>query len=120
MKFTVSAAQAQNQTGLQISPGQTILIEYLDGSWRAGPAPTWPLVGPDGDPQVAAKTTFPVPDAPIISLIAGIGDAPARLVGQRLEWQSDTTGLLWLGANDDGFTDNQGSLIVHITIDNNN
>jgi hypothetical protein len=116
-EFIIAATQSQNQTDLQIAPGQTILIEYISGSWRAGPLPTWPLVGPDGDPQVTSKVTFPVPDAPVVSLIAGIGDAPPRLVGQRLQWQSETGGLLWLGANDDGFSDNQGTLTVRITID---
>jgi hypothetical protein len=116
-EFSVAAIQAQTQTGLQINPGQTILIEYISGSWRAGPLPTWPLVGPDGDPQVASKVTLPVPDVPIVSLIAGIGSAQPQFVGQRLQFQSETSGQLWLGANDDNFADNQGELTVRITLD---
>jgi serine/threonine-protein kinase len=116
-EFSIAAIQAQTQTGLQINPGQTILIEYISGSWRAGPLPTWPLVGPAGDPQVASKVTLPVPDVPIVSLIAGIGSAQPQFVGQRLQFQSETSGQLWLGANDDNFADNQGELTVRITLD---
>ncbi len=117
IEFAVSATQPRNETGVQIEAGQTVAIEYISGSWRAGPLPTWPLVGPDGDPQVASKVTFPVPAAPIVSLVAGIGSQPPFFIGERLQFQSETAGQLWLGANDDGFSDNAGSLIVRITIE---
>jgi hypothetical protein len=117
VQFTVSATQAQNQTGILVSPGQTIHIEYISGSWRAGPLPTWPFVGPDGDPQTTFNSNFPIPNAAVVSLIAGVGDASPRLVGQQLEFQSETSGFLWLGANDDNLSDNEGTLTIRITID---
>ncbi len=117
VEFTVSAAQARNETGLQIEAGQNVTIEYMSGSWRAGPLPAWPPVGPNGDPQVASKTTFPVPAAPIVSLIVGVGSQPPQLVGERLQFQSKAAGQLWLGANDDGFADNVGSLTTRIIME---
>jgi hypothetical protein len=116
-EFAVPAVQSRTETGLQIEAGQNVTIEYLSGYWRPGPLPTWTLVGPNGDPQVAAKETFPVPDAPVASLIAGVGSQPPQSVGDYLQFQSETAGQLWLGANDDDFTDNAGSLLIRVIVE---
>lgn len=117
IEFLVPSTQAQLNTGLPINQGQRISIEYLSGSWRAGPLPTWPLVGPAGDPQVTSKASFPVPNAPVMTLIAGIGSTPPFPVYDRLTFVATTSGMLWLGANDDNFSDNGGSLTIRVTID---
>jgi len=117
VEFKVQSTQERNDTGLQIDRGQAVTIEFVKGSWRAGPLPTWPPVGPSGDPQTPSKETFPVRDRPIMSLVAGIGDQPAFWVGQRIHFESPVSGPLWLGANDDRFDDNHGSLTIRITID---
>jgi hypothetical protein len=116
-EFTVPATQSRTETGLQIEAGQNVTIEYLSGNWRPGPLPTWPLVGPNGDPQVASKATFPVPDAPVASLVVGVGSQSPQLVGEHLQFQSETAGQLWLGANDDNFTDNAGSLLIRVVVE---
>jgi Tol biopolymer transport system component len=116
MTFTVPATQARAVTNLWVEAGQTILIEYQSGSWRAGAPPTWPMVGPDGDAQVGSKLTFPVPDAPLASLVGGVGESRPFLVGPRAEFQSPATGVLWLGPNDDDVTDNEGSLVVRVAL----
>ncbi len=112
----VFASQERNATGLSINRGQTITIAYVSGSWRAGPEPTWPMVGPDGDPQVASKNTFPVPRSRIMTLIGGIGNHSPFSVGEHHTFQSEMSGVLWFAANDDNFNDNVGSLMVQITI----
>jgi eukaryotic-like serine/threonine-protein kinase len=116
LEIEIMASHARTETGLWVQPGQRIVIDYLSGSWRAGPAPTWPFVGPEGDPQVASKSTFPVAMSPVMMLIAGVGDERPLPVGQRLEFSVPVGGLLWLGPNDDNLADNTGSLMVRITI----
>ena len=88
----------------------------MEGSWRAGPLPDWPFYGPSGDPQTPSKETFPVRDKPIMSLVAGIGNSQPFWVGPEIQFESTASGELWLGANDDNFTDNDGSLTITITI----
>ena len=112
----VHATQARNNTGLKVLRGQRVIVEYLGGSWRAGPSPTWPLVGPEGDRQVRSKHTFPVANAQLMSLVAGIDDDSPFLVGERIDFESTAAGNLWLGANDDQFADNDGQILVGITV----
>lgn len=113
----VSGDQLKTETGLTVQEGQHILVEYMSGSWRAGPLPTWPLVGPEGDPQVASKSIFPVQNAAIMTLVVGVGEErplPADTI--QFELISSTSGELWLGPNDDNPADNAGSLTLRITV----
>jgi serine/threonine-protein kinase len=112
----VYASKGRNETGLYVFPGQTVSINYEGGQWQAGPSPAWPLVGPEGDPQVLSKPSFPVPDAPVASLIAGIGHAPPFLIGSGTSFVASTEGNLWLAANDDGYNDNLGEMSVSIQL----
>lgn len=114
---TVQSDLPRNDTGIQVESGQRVLLEYVSGSWRAGPAPTWPPVGPDGDPQVSGKTTFPVRGSAVGSLIAGVGGGAPFYVGERTEFVSSESGMLWLAANDDGYEDNEGSLVVRVSVE---
>lgn len=108
----IDAAVSRTETGLRVQPGQRIVIEQLSGSWQAGPSPTWPQVGADGDKQVQFYTTFPVPDHPIMTLIGGTSPNEVIAIGSRLEFVSSEDGYLWLGPNDDNVTDNTGQLLV--------
>jgi hypothetical protein len=79
------------------------------------------MVGPEGDPQVPAKNSFPLPTAPIMSLIGAMGpEGPVFLVGERLTFQSEQSDLLWLAANDDNYSDNAGSITVRVTVQEGN
>ncbi|MFO7539644.1 MAG: hypothetical protein R6X32_16525 [Chloroflexota bacterium] len=120
-EFLIQATESRYNTELLIQPHQQITIEYVSGSWRAGPSPTWPMVGPEGDPQVPAKYSFPLPTASIMSLIGAIGpEGPVFLIGERLTFQSEQSGLLTLAANDDNYSDNAGSITVRVTIQEGN
>lgn len=112
----VIATANRTTSDLALRAGQTVIIEYIDGTWQAGPSPTWPPVGPEGDAQVPAKNTFPIPNQPVMSLIAGIDDGVPHFVGNRLEWTVEEDGYLWLGPNDDGIVDNSGVLFVRVTV----
>lgn len=114
--LVVSGTKLHTDTGLIVQPGQRISIEYVSGSWRAGPLTTWPLVGPEGDPQVASKSIFPVAASPIMALVVGVGQERPLPVGLHVEFTSTTGGVLWLGPNDDNVTDNVGSLTVKISV----
>ncbi len=116
IEVIVDGTTARTETGINVQPGQRLTIEYLSGSWRAGPPSIWPLVGPEGDTQVLNKATFPVPDSPIMTLVGGIGTSLPAAFGNQLEYISNSEGTLWLGPNDDGLDDNQGQLIVRVTI----
>lgn len=119
IEVVVSATQLRTETGLMVRTGQQLVVEYLGGSWRAGPLPTWPLVGPEGDSQVAAKSLFPVPTSPIMTLVAGIGqERPLPIGNVRVTFVAANDGLLWLGPNDDNVQDNAGSLTVRVTLTN--
>lgn len=113
---TVPATISRTNTGVIVEVEQEVSIEYVDGSWRAGPPPTWPLVGPEGDPQVASKVTFPNPEAPIVSLVAGVGESSVLAVGNELQFTAETSGELWLGPNDDDVSDNEGQLVVQVSL----
>lgn len=115
-ELNVDAAAGRTDTDIFVEAGQSVVFEFISGGWQAGPAPTWSIVGPEGDAQVASKPTFPVPDRPVMSLIAGVGDGEPFVVGRQLAWTSEENGRLWLGPNDDGLDDNSGALMVRITV----
>lgn len=115
-ELIVSAAARRTETGLRVAAGQTVEIEVLDGGWRGGPLPTWPIVGPEGDPQVPGKSTFPVASSPLMALVGGVGTSRPRIIGGRATFISDAGGELWLGPNDDGAADNAGELRVRVTL----
>lgn len=117
IEFVVEGTEERNDTGIMTRPGQVVVIEYVTGLWQAGPSPTWPLVGPEGDPQIPDKSTFLVPDANVMSLIGGFGDGTPFVIGEARILQSPANERLWLAANDDDFSDNSGALTVWIMVD---
>lgn len=114
-QFEVPATAMRLETGFFVAAGQQIRVRYENGRWRAGPANTWPPVGPTGDLQVPRKPTLPIPNAAIMSLVGGIGNE-TLLIGRGHTWVSQADGTLWLSANDDGFHDNDGLLLVEVTL----
>ena len=113
--FMVQSNTSANFPGIMIQAGQTITITYLSGEWRAGALPTWPYHGPAGDPQTPSKGTFPLQNAAIMSLIVGVGGQAPVYVGNQITLRTAIEGELWLGANDDYYSDNVGALEVRIT-----
>ncbi|MGH8223169.1 MAG: hypothetical protein ACREQZ_09355 [Woeseiaceae bacterium] len=106
--------------------------------------PRWDWIGPDGYGKYRSQTkpgrerTLPIPDAPIGSLVALIGDdagPPERptgepfLIGSARTLVADRGGVLWFSINDVGrypskpadyariwFRDNSGFFVVHVSV----
>lgn len=116
--FRVFANVKRNETDFYVDPGDIVTIEYLDGKWQAGLSSVWPLVDALGDNQVPFKSGFPVENANIMTLVAGIGEYAPFAVGKLYVLRCNVGGRLWLSANDDNFSDNNGSLTVRIKIAN--
>jgi hypothetical protein len=52
----------------------------------------------------------------LMSLIGGIDQDAPVLIGPMYQFISQEDGELWLGPNDDNFTDNAGYVSVRVTI----
>ena len=115
-EVVVEATVSRTYTGVIVSDGQRVLIEVLDGEWRPGPAPAWPMVSANGDSRVPSNSDFPVSNRPLMTLIAGLGGGTPFAVGDRLELVANESGELWLGPNDEDPTDNAGNLRVRVTL----
>jgi hypothetical protein len=125
-RVTVSARRAWTNTGLDVSAGQPLHIEAEGSVWIAGLGlKDWLLgrardrrVGPGGTyvwPRRYQPTgPFPIPamadgPAPAFGLIGQIGEGGVPFtVGARYDGTAATEGRLWLGLNDDRFSDNRG------------
>ncbi|MGC8879172.1 MAG: hypothetical protein ACP5R2_08105 [Anaerolineae bacterium] len=117
--LTLMAVQANTSwqdTGIDVSRGQTVRIAYVCGRWCP-----WTGFCLDGrgcvnvDPAVCS----PNPDDPAnlipalhASLIARIGENPAFPVGNALTFQAAHNGRLQLRINDVRVEDNAGAIVV--------
>ncbi|PWH15052.1 MAG: hypothetical protein DDG58_11805 [Ardenticatenia bacterium] len=117
--LTLMAVQANaswQDTGIDVSRGQTVRIAYICGRWCP-----WTGFCLDGrgcvnvDPAVCS----PDPDDPAnlipalhASLIARIGENPAFPVGNALTFQAAHNGRLQLRINDVRVEDNTGAIVV--------
>ncbi len=99
-----------------LSEGQTVTVEVLEGGWRAGPAPVWPAVGAEGDAQTPQKASFPVPSAALMTLIGGVGDSAPFVVQPGRPFRAPQAGTFWLGPNDDDTSDNEGMLQIALSV----
>lgn len=100
-----------------VGAGQLVTVQFIDGGWSAGPAPVWPLVGPEGDPQIPDKASFPLPSEPLMALVGGIGDGQPFLLQPGVPQPAPADGILWVGPNDDDTSDNGGALTLEIIIE---
>lgn len=117
--IVVQSIVKRTNTGILLRKGQMVLIEYVGGSWRAGASPTWPLVGVRGDPQVprGQNLQFTLPNEYPMTLIGGVGASQAFAISnERFELMVVSDGVLWLGPNDDDFSDNYGSVTIRVSI----
>ncbi|MBL8133508.1 MAG: hypothetical protein JNL42_16725 [Anaerolineae bacterium] len=134
----VRSERTWQSTGLRVSSGDRLSIDYVDGTW------TWSAGHPgfdaSGDPDPAntcaeicnrvapgdspAGRFCPIPDAPIGELVARLGGGSPFSVGNhiiRVAGQASGGGrgqLLYLAMNDcsTGLYDNTGSLQVRIQV----
>ena len=113
--FEVLANIKWQNTGIVVHKGDAVMINYVEGKWQT--RMDGPMVGPEGDPNWAfIPPGYTMPDQPIMSLIAKIGDNQPFLVVSGNEFIATSTGKLWLSSNDSVHDDNIGSIIVNIII----
>jgi hypothetical protein len=123
VSFEVFANRRWQNTGVELQPGDRILIEYVSGKWTGweGTQPLHDANGP-GDNYVcanaipASQCIEPVPDYQTRALVGRVGSQILK-VGNRLATTVSSAGNLELRMNDgdEGLHDNAGSIIVRIT-----
>lgn len=107
-------------TGLVVDGELPVSLRTKSGSWTANPATG--MVGPTGHLDLIAKPGYRLPSAPEGLLVGQVGTAVFP-IGDGAVAPAGATGRLYLGINDDltgeygvGFTDNEGSMRVEITV----
>jgi len=63
-----------------------------------------------------SNPTYTMPTTNPMSLIARIGGGSAFYVGRHKQFSAPSNGVLYLGANDNMYGDNSGSLVVRIIL----
>ena len=109
---TVPGNQPWTPTNITVRRGQQIRLN-ASGSINVNAATS---SGPDGSPAATvASSRYPIGNAPVGALIARIGNGRPFLVGAPPDPISMTAnGQLFLGVNDDNFSDNGGNYSVTI------
>jgi len=117
VSVVVAGTEQWTDTGIELSVGDTVLIE-ADGA--VAPSTTEPLWGPDGVPDRPSARVYNVKgleDENHNSLIGRIGEAGAPFqVGSQLLWTVDTEGRLFLGINDEDVANNAGEFTATINV----
>jgi hypothetical protein len=116
---TVLSRARWTDTGIHLTVGERVTITadgQMDHDGR-GPSPP---VGPDGDPRPSLSKFSVLPDAPHAALIGKItGSTEGRpfLVGSHYHTNRiDQSGLLLLGVNDRGLSNNTGEFSARIDL----
>jgi len=119
--ISVSAKQGWQSTDIILRQGQRFQIEYQSGQWagRVGYGPDLPDIWTDAEgtsqeifyPEIGLTARFG-------SLIGKINDGPTLLLGKFYDFNSDTSGILFLRMHDSdgGLNDNEGSLQINIKV----
>jgi hypothetical protein len=116
---TVSGRNNWTDTGIHLTKGQPVTITARGQVDHDGPSPS-PPVGPDGDPRPALRRFSIVRNAPhaaLIGKIIGSTEGHPFQVGSYYHTDSiDQSGLLLLGVNDHGLTNNTGEFTARIDV----
>lgn len=98
-------------TGLIVNQGDRIRFE-ASGTIKIDPQIS---TGPEGSKSLVSRRTFPIPNLFVGALIGRVGNgAPFAIGSQTAPLTMPATGRLYLGINDDKFTDNSGAFTVKI------
>ncbi|NWF50957.1 MAG: T9SS type A sorting domain-containing protein [Ignavibacteriaceae bacterium] len=114
----IDITTAWNNTGINISVGDTVLIfvngiAATDGALHTKTI-TW--IGPEGMGGWIAGSGLPLPEAASHCVIGKIGDSGDPFyVGRNGSFVANVSGQLFLGLNDNIFWDNYGYYVAFIT-----
>jgi hypothetical protein len=99
--------------GMQVQTGDVLQIR-AQGSWMYTPGE---YHGPEGHAHYRAPSFYPLPDAPGGALIGRVGEnGELFYVGQRVTWVARRSGLLYLRIDDDILSDNDGWVVVEVSV----
>lgn len=111
---TIPGTQPWTDTGIDLTQGTTLsisasgVIDVANGNLP---------FGPNGNPNCSAGTGWPGPGLHCFSLIGSIGNNGTPFeVGTSTSFSITTSGRLFLGVNDNVFSDNSGSWSATITV----
>jgi len=116
----VPANRAWTPTGVQLRPGDQVMVQASGVIEAASPAvqgPFYHAVPPGGRAQFHPEK--PQPLLPALSMLGRIANGPVVSVGPFARWYAGPpygSGELFLGINDDGLDDNSGAWQVRITV----
>jgi hypothetical protein len=111
--FTVNGNQDWTATGITVTKGQ-ILTVSSSGQIQISPDSN-DTATVDGARSGRLAPRAAMPQIPAGALIGRIGNTPFA-IGSRTTITAPASGQLFLGINDDGFTDNQGSFQVTVNV----
>ena len=109
-EIRVEANRPFTSAGMNVSRGERIRFE-VNGDIRIGPNVG---AGPDGNPDLARRLSYPVRSVPAGALIGRVGNSAPFAIGSRGEVVMPAAGELRLGINDDKFDDNSGWFTVRV------
>ena len=114
--IVVNGNQRWTDTGITVNKGDRVSFNAR-GQIRvaAGNVPET-LASPDGSAAYqGSRANYPVPTMPVGGLIGSVGASAPFPIGSNTQAISmPASGRLYLGVNDDGFSDNSGSFTVTI------
>ncbi len=117
IETVVEADQGWQSVGVDVELGDQVVIAYMFGDWRSNPDD--PLHGPDGGTSYVCRgedCVEPVSGFPKGGLIGRIGEDKPFAVGDHVEFVAETGGSLQLRMNDTDLSDNEGSLLIEVTV----
>jgi PA-IL-like protein len=107
----VEANTRWTDTGLMVQSGERIAFS-TNGTIEYGRGMS---TGPDGDKNIPPRPGYAIRDMPVGGLIGRVGNgAPFAIGSTSTPIPMPVTGRLFLGVNDDGYTDNTGGFDVAI------
>jgi PA-IL-like protein len=107
----VEANTRWTDTGLMVQPGERIAFN-TSGTIEFGKGMS---TGPDGDKNLGPRPGYAIRDMPVGGLIGRVGNsAPFPIGSSTSPIAMPTGGRLFLGVNDDGYSDNSGGFDVNI------
>ncbi|NEA98089.1 serine/threonine-protein kinase [Streptomyces sp. SID13726] len=122
-----SATGWQPVAGVSVHQGDKVTLRFVSGQWTADHR-SMPMTGPAGydtatDRQLEfAKDCKVKPTAPfgaLLTVLAGVKNAPVHTVGRRLTFRAAGNGTLQLGMNDTAGAcsdDNRGEVTVRVSV----